>query len=169
MITEKGYDAITIRDITDRADIGYATFFRHYNSKDDLMLAILADVVEALGKIPKPGKYLSYYDEGLAIFEHVAANPLRYRCVLASVRFRQQLHAPLAKVIERHLDTSLHFEGDPVVPPVIVGEHIIASILAIIEWWLANNQPYPIDKMAFFYQRLVIASSRAAMNPTLIF
>jgi AcrR family transcriptional regulator len=26
---EKGYDAVTIRDITERADIGYATFFRH--------------------------------------------------------------------------------------------------------------------------------------------
>src|SRR5205809_797707 len=27
---EKGYEAVTIRDITKRADVGYATFFRHY-------------------------------------------------------------------------------------------------------------------------------------------
>ena len=26
---EKGYEAVTIRDITQRADVAYATFFRH--------------------------------------------------------------------------------------------------------------------------------------------
>src|SRR5689334_4808121 len=35
---EKNYDAVTIREITDRAEIGYATFFRHYPDKDALLL-----------------------------------------------------------------------------------------------------------------------------------
>ena len=30
---EKGYEAVTIRDITDRAGVGYATFFRHIRRK----------------------------------------------------------------------------------------------------------------------------------------
>jgi AcrR family transcriptional regulator len=41
---EKGYDAITIRDITDWADVGYATFFRHYKDKEALLHDVL-DVV----------------------------------------------------------------------------------------------------------------------------
>src|SRR5258707_13545966 len=41
---EKGYEAVTIRDITERADIGYATFFRHYHDKDELLQDVL-DVV----------------------------------------------------------------------------------------------------------------------------
>ncbi|HEY7418111.1 MAG TPA: TetR/AcrR family transcriptional regulator, partial [Ktedonobacteraceae bacterium] len=41
---EKGYEAVTIRDITERADIGYATFFRHYHDKDELLRGVL-DVV----------------------------------------------------------------------------------------------------------------------------
>src|SRR6266566_1653989 len=43
---EKGYEAVTIRDITERADIGYATFFRHYRDKDELLQGVL-DVVLA--------------------------------------------------------------------------------------------------------------------------
>src|SRR5216683_8342082 len=43
---EKGYEAVTIRDITERADIGYATFFRHYHDKDELLEDVL-DVVLA--------------------------------------------------------------------------------------------------------------------------
>src|SRR5437764_15197206 len=41
---EKGYEDVTIRDITERADIGYATFFRHYHDKDEL----LQDVVDVV-------------------------------------------------------------------------------------------------------------------------
>ena len=33
LLEEKAFDQITIRDIVGRADIGYATFFRNYDSK----------------------------------------------------------------------------------------------------------------------------------------
>ena len=45
---EKGYDAVTIRDITDRADIAYSTFFRHYTSKDDLLATEIKSVIDDL-------------------------------------------------------------------------------------------------------------------------
>src|SRR5205823_9399093 len=49
---EKGYETVTIRDMTERADIGYATFFRHYRDKDDLlqdvMDVVLAEFIELL-------------------------------------------------------------------------------------------------------------------------
>src|SRR5437660_2240565 len=50
---EKGYEAVTIRDITGRADIGYATFFRHYRDKEalleDVSDVVLAELIERLG------------------------------------------------------------------------------------------------------------------------
>ena len=39
LITERGYDAITIQDIVDRANIGRTTFYLHYNSKDELLMS----------------------------------------------------------------------------------------------------------------------------------
>lgn len=38
LIIEKGYEAITIQDIVDRANVGRSTFYAHYESKDQLML-----------------------------------------------------------------------------------------------------------------------------------
>src|SRR5215831_9760971 len=53
---EKGYEAITIRDITERADVGYATFFRHYHDKDallhDVAEVVLDDLLELLSTEP---------------------------------------------------------------------------------------------------------------------
>src|SRR3990172_2299341 len=39
LISERGYDAITIQDIVDRANVGRTTFYLHYRSKDDLFMS----------------------------------------------------------------------------------------------------------------------------------
>ena len=51
---DKTFEEITIRDITDHADIGYATFFRHYDGKEDLMLEIFTSIIEELSDIHVP-------------------------------------------------------------------------------------------------------------------
>src|SRR5260221_8880027 len=47
LISECGYDAITIQDIVDRANVGRTTFYVHYTSKDELFMtchkAIISD------------------------------------------------------------------------------------------------------------------------------
>jgi AcrR family transcriptional regulator len=39
LISERGYDLITIQDIAHRANIGRTTFYLHYNSKDELFVS----------------------------------------------------------------------------------------------------------------------------------
>src|SRR5215510_16130716 len=39
LIGEQGYDVTTIQDIVDRANVGRTTFYKHYNSKDDLFMS----------------------------------------------------------------------------------------------------------------------------------
>jgi len=39
LLGERGYDAITIQDIVDRANVGRTTFYAHYSSKDELFMS----------------------------------------------------------------------------------------------------------------------------------
>ena len=47
LIIERGFEAITVTDITERADVGRSTFYAHYADKEDL----LQGSVERLGNL----------------------------------------------------------------------------------------------------------------------
>jgi AcrR family transcriptional regulator len=48
LILKQGYEAITIRDICEAADVGRSTFYAHYTSKDDLMRSGLENLRRVL-------------------------------------------------------------------------------------------------------------------------
>jgi AcrR family transcriptional regulator len=51
LIVEKGYDAVTIQDIIDRANVGRSTFYSHYESKEQLLTSNI-NFQQALIEIP---------------------------------------------------------------------------------------------------------------------
>src|SRR5690242_228295 len=89
LILEKGYEAVTIKDITDRADVAYVTFYRHYKDKDQLLMQRLQ---ESLGELTEhietaarqAQKEFSTDNEGLLIFKHVQQHSTLYRTLLSS-------------------------------------------------------------------------------------
>jgi AcrR family transcriptional regulator len=46
LIEEKGFDAITIQDIADRAGLNRATFYLHYRDKQELLVKSLRDAID---------------------------------------------------------------------------------------------------------------------------
>ena len=54
LITEKGFEAITVGDIAERAMINRATFYRHYEDKYDLVAKIFEETADYLVEQMKP-------------------------------------------------------------------------------------------------------------------
>lgn len=48
LFAERGYDAVTITDIAEAAEVGRATVFAHYRAKEDLVLGDAGAAVESL-------------------------------------------------------------------------------------------------------------------------
>ena len=46
LIAEKGFDALTVQDIADRATLNRATFYLHYQDKHELLINSLRDAID---------------------------------------------------------------------------------------------------------------------------
>ncbi|GCE22629.1 TetR/AcrR family transcriptional regulator [Dictyobacter kobayashii] len=150
---EKGFDAVTIRDITDRADIGYATFFRHYKDKHELLKdvldVVLIELVNLLRSSYPAGN--SNSTTGVLLFRYVQEHNEVVRALLGTHNLRQQL-------LKAATNTTISETGPrpgSVVPLEIASNHIVASSIALIEWWLDHNMPYPIELMGNIYEELI--------------
>src|SRR5262245_33908579 len=76
LILKKGYEAITVQEIIDAADVGRSTFYMHYTGKEDLLRAsfeTLRAVLAAAAATERSqdGEPLPF---SLALFEHACAH-----------------------------------------------------------------------------------------------
>lgn len=162
---EKGYEAVTIRDITEYADVGYATFFRHYTSKDALLHDV-SDVVLAELKALLP---ISSSMDGTAIgrplFAYVQEHANIIRVLLSSRGTSSLLQHIIEITTQDALDKNTPLEGS-IVPSEIAAYHLITSSIALIQWWLEHDMPYSPERMGNIYHALIMQPTHAvAFNP----
>ena len=49
LMAEKGINATTIQEITDTADVGFGSFYNHFESKQAIVQAIIDETIESYG------------------------------------------------------------------------------------------------------------------------
>jgi AcrR family transcriptional regulator len=163
LTSERPYQSIQVRDITDQADVGYATFYRHYENKDDLMLAVFSDVTAELETSAREpgGEY--FEQEGRLIFGHVQKYEGLYRSILGSRNFVDKLKKLLARRVEDQIQRHALELVDLAFPIDLAANHMVAGLIGLIEWWLEKDMLLPVEEMARIYERLVIQATWYAL------
>ena len=155
---ERGYDTVTIRDITQRADIGYTTFFRHYHDKDALLADVLQVVLEELLDRLQPqhtnGSKTNPTEVGTLIFAYIHEHSEVCRVLLGSQGpaslVRRVVEEGAQRVVREH--TPRH---GAMVPVEIAANQLVAATIALIQWWLDHEMPYPPQRMGTIYAELI--------------
>jgi AcrR family transcriptional regulator len=70
LMRAKRYSAISVQEITDRANVGRSTFYAHFTDKDDLMVQGVRQMVGNLE--PGPASPTNTLAPSLGLFHHVA-------------------------------------------------------------------------------------------------
>ncbi len=152
---EKGYFAVSIRDITERADVAYATFFRHYQDKDALLDEVLDVFLDDMMKVLHPWPSQDPEAAGRQIFEYVQAHAELCRVLLGS--------KGKTNLIQRLLNANqvMPLPGaDSVIPPDVAAYHFTSSSIALIEWWLDHSTLYSPERMGQIFAALIINPSQ---------
>jgi AcrR family transcriptional regulator len=169
LILEKDYASITIKEITERAETAYITFYRHYETLDQLLMEILDEgLAELLTRIETLAKQSDASDletEGRLIFEYIGQKADLFRILFKSqsvARVRKKVVRDVAMIFQRAC-TPLARLDNPVTINV-TSNHISTSLLSLIEWWLDNDMNPPPVKMGKVYKSLIIDSTVGAVS-----
>jgi len=160
---EKGYKNITIQDVTERADIGYRTFFRHYSGLDELLVSIAQDRLDQIYEIldlsqlaDLTGDPVEYFQGiGATIFQHIEENQVGIRFLMLddSMRF---VFDPLTDRATERLEVFLSLLPQENIPASLAANHIISSVFSLIRWWLENKTRPSSQEMGDIFSDLVI-------------
>lgn len=123
LMREKRYNAITVRDILERANIGRSTFYTHFYDKDDLLLNDVAALIarrrpQAAHKHEPHAPLLP----SLALFAHVDEQRVLYTALARGHMLEAVLGAVQAQLVA-HIERTiapLAQPADYAVPPAAV-------------------------------------------------
>ena len=162
LIVERGYETITVEEITERANIGRATFYVHYKDKEELLLVCLEEmfheVAATLGPISEETFQAGGKPPAQLAFEHIAQHHQLYRVLFtergaAVVSLR--ILALLATISRRYTVGQFDEARSPL-PLDILAYHLAGSLFALLVWWLTNDMPYSPEHMANIFQHLAV-------------
>jgi len=183
LILEKGYEAVTVEEITNQADLGRTTFYLHYRDKEDLLMEsigeLVDDLVEQMSHLPlgdwKLDLSVSNSQAPPAItlpFQHVAQNARLYRIILRgegnfsiSERLREIIVQASGEIIQVMLEKE-RLAINPQLPLEVFMNYLAAAWLGLITWWLEKEMPYTPEQMATMFQMMFIRGARDVLGVT---
>lgn len=180
LILEKGYDAVTIEEITDRADLGRTTFYLHFRDKEDLFMyaidTICEDFIEKheklLALINTPAslqKVQLNLDERILyhIFAHARNHADLYQVMLrgeGSAKASKRFSSIIKEEVIKRLDGVARLNSK--VPLEIFAVFFSGTLIELVTWWLEEDQPYSIEDMVRHYQQMFIFGALNTLGVT---
>jgi AcrR family transcriptional regulator len=168
---EKGFAALTVRDITERAMVNRSTFYRHYLDKYDLleqyineMLALLEDQEE------RAEAHLHDAPSNLIdLLKHVQQEASFYRVMLgakADSLFEQRFCQKTEKRFISYFNQAFSERmSEPDAPPLDLKDHIIAAAgRGAIVWWLDQEQSCSPEQLADFLNQFIYDISVSSLK-----
>jgi len=152
LLKRKRFDQITGRDIAAESQIGYATFFRHYPSKEELLHEIAADEIQKLMALAGPLlKAKGSLSSCLALCDYVFENREIWTILLTggAAEILRQEFTRLA--LERPQAPRLKW-----LPQELGATFGVSSTIEIISWWLKKPNDLTPKQVAKILDRLVV-------------
>ncbi len=163
LILKKGYDAITVDDICNAANVGRSTFYAHYTSKDDLRRSGLEHLRKELidrqkDALAKSGnirdRSLGF---SLAMFEHARDHIDLYKALVGGRGGAIALGAIrqiLSDLIRNELAATVDKKSADVIPRELVVQYVVGSFMAVMTWWLDGGVKLPPQRIDVMFRRL---------------
>jgi len=157
LMMENGYDAISIKDIIDRANVGRSTFYSHYADKEELFVSQLDHLMELLSShVPQEHSEGNPFFPSLGLFQHIQEQRKLYK-ILTWGSGIDVLTRHLQNLLSEKIEERLSASGQKYdVPIPIIAIYLSGSFLSMVRWWLDNKMTYSPKQMDEMFQKLTL-------------
>jgi AcrR family transcriptional regulator len=161
LILEKGYEAMTVEDICEAANVGRSTFYAHYSSKEDLKRSGLEHLRRELmahrAAAPPTADDRSgmRLDFSLPMFEHAREHLDLYRALVGSrggsiaISTIRQILADLVRA-----DLAGAEVWPQELPREFAVQFLVGAYMAVLTWWLDSGAKSPPRDMDGLFRRM---------------
>lgn len=150
LLDRYGYNQITVGQIIERADVGRATFYAHFETKEHLLKALcgelFAHIFEAEKGEDTTHSHIFNCDAPdsvfLHLFQHLHKDDNRILTLLScrnNELFLQYFKEELKILIESRLGQFAQ-RKDPRLPDGFWLDHIAATFTQTLRWWMENGR-----------------------------
>jgi AcrR family transcriptional regulator len=167
LIAEKGYNAVTVTDILQVADVGRSTFYAHFRDKEDVLLSGFDDIRSALAHSPprdeaetaSAGEFLGPLR---SVFEHVG----RYRQAWKPLVLKggadvvvRILRDASESLIRDHLAQQCGSTASEARIEATT-QYLTGALMGLLTWWLDSESPEPAVDVYRMYRRLATQGAK---------
>jgi AcrR family transcriptional regulator len=171
LIREHGFEALTVQQIIDRANVGRATFYAHFDNKEDLLVSGFEDLRASLKARQREafsrGRNL---EERVFAFSHemfVHANEYRdvFRAMVgkrSGATVQRLLHKLLADLVRDDVKRTVAGGTNDAIPVEALVHFIAGALFGLLMWWLNGSMRLSPAEINEQFRRLAIPALRAA-------
>jgi AcrR family transcriptional regulator len=163
LIEEKGFETITVKDITTKAKINRGTFYAHYQDKFDLMTKCQEEIMQGMSDIAKQNIPDVIAELGtdsplnkpftvfVSIFEYLNVNSEFMKAALGpkgDLSFQTKIKDFMLKTLFENDQNSLIKEENLLVPGHFLISYIASAHIGVIQQWLDSERKESPQEMA---------------------
>lgn len=156
MICEMDYDQITIKELTQRAQINRKTFYLHYTSLDELLEELQEEIADNF--IRRKVSYSSMKDIRDLIrlfFEHVANMPLLHERLMCSGSYRPIWEKINKRIMDYRKETNRGVFGLDEYAENLVFAYYGANSSLLFRQWVMDGKKLPLAELVDMATKLI--------------
>ncbi|MFC4906223.1 TetR/AcrR family transcriptional regulator [Actinomadura gamaensis] len=136
LILEKGYNAVTVTDIIDRADIGRSTFYAHFDGKRAVLAAAMEQLSFLNAEVDLEGPLFAF---SRPLFEHVHEQRRIVQALLGKRGGHEQT-AHANEHLRAVIRDELQARGAPATPALeLTVTCVHGALMALLTRWADNE------------------------------
>ncbi|MCL6573039.1 MAG: TetR/AcrR family transcriptional regulator [Bacillus sp. (in: Bacteria)] len=164
LMEEKGFEGITVRDLTDRANINRGTFYLHYRDKYDLLEQSEDEIITEIEKLTlqvnlKDAFNYNRQDEPfpfiITLFDYLLENSSFMKIILSpkgGVSFQLKLKDLIKRTFSKNILANIRIE-DMLVPAEFLMAYVSSAHIGVIQHWLKTGMEKSPREMALILSR----------------